>query len=93
MSCATQKSLAAGHIMSFQIHPSRGGRLCPPAECSDFTIIFGEFVNSQRADVGIGPYANLYVSRKPEGVISHRNGAFFLLISDRSSIDFNSKKC
>ena len=34
----------------------RGGRLCPPAECSDFTIIFGEFVNSQRADVGIGPY-------------------------------------
>jgi len=22
MSCATQKSLAAGHIMSFQIHPS-----------------------------------------------------------------------
>ena len=24
MSCATQKSLAAGHIMSFQIHPSVG---------------------------------------------------------------------
>ena len=23
MSCATQKSLAAGHIMSFQIHPTR----------------------------------------------------------------------
>ena len=23
MSCATQKSLAAGHIMSFQIHPNR----------------------------------------------------------------------
>ena len=36
MSCATQKSLAAGHIMSFQIHPSRGGRLCPPAGGSVF---------------------------------------------------------
>ena len=23
MSCATQKSLAAGHIVSFQIHPKR----------------------------------------------------------------------
>ena len=61
MSCATQKSLAAGHIMSFQIHPRRirnfaigrqsrrplqksfrcpalcrGGRLCPPADCTVF---------------------------------------------------------
>ena len=27
MSCATQKSLAAGHIMSFQIHPSPDGRI------------------------------------------------------------------
>ncbi|MEF2908070.1 MAG: hypothetical protein U0O42_02405, partial [Oscillospiraceae bacterium] len=25
MSCATQKSLAAGHIMSFQIHPKKWG--------------------------------------------------------------------
>ena len=24
MTCATQKSLAAGHIMSFQIHPRHG---------------------------------------------------------------------
>ena len=29
---------------------------CPPAGCTDFTGIFGEFVTSQRADVGIGPY-------------------------------------
>ena len=29
MSCATQKSLAAGHIMSFQIHP-RTKQICPP---------------------------------------------------------------
>ena len=29
MSCATQKSLAAGHIMSFQIHPKlRKQQLC-----------------------------------------------------------------
>ena len=27
MSCATQKSLAAGHIMSFQIHPKQEKRL------------------------------------------------------------------
>ncbi len=26
-----------------------------PAECTVFTEIFGEFVTSQRADVGIGP--------------------------------------
>ena len=27
-----------------------------PAECTVFTIIFGEFATSRRADVGIGPY-------------------------------------
>ncbi len=27
-----------------------------PAECTVFTKIFGKFVTSQRADVGIGPY-------------------------------------
>ena len=27
-----------------------------PAECTIFTEILGEFVTSQRADVGIGPY-------------------------------------
>ncbi len=37
-------------------HPCRGGRLCPPAEYTVFTEFFGEFVTSQRADVGIGPY-------------------------------------
>ena len=43
--------------------PCRGGRLCPPAEYTDFTKICGEFVTSQWADVGIGPYmvpANSY---------------------------------
>ena len=30
-----------------------------PAEQAIFTGICGEFVTSQRADVGIGPYANL----------------------------------
>ena len=34
----------------------RGGRLCPPAEYTDFTVIFGKFAASQRADVCIGPY-------------------------------------
>ena len=34
----------------------RGGRLCPPAEYTDFTGISGDFAASQRADVGIGPY-------------------------------------
>ena len=29
MSCATQKSLAAGHIMSFQIHPKNEMKDCP----------------------------------------------------------------
>ena len=32
------------------------GRRIGPAECTVFTVIFGEFVTSQRADVGIGPY-------------------------------------
>ena len=31
-----------------------------PADCTVFTIIFGKFVTSQRADVGIGPYRILY---------------------------------
>ena len=26
-----------------------------PPECADFTVIFGKFAASQRADVGIGP--------------------------------------
>ena len=31
-----------------------------PAECTISTEIFGEFVTSQRADVGIGPYRTLF---------------------------------
>ena len=41
----------------------RGGRLCPPAGCTGFTVIFGEFDTFPWADVGIGPYrvsANSY---------------------------------
>ena len=34
----------------------RGGRLCPPAGCTDFTGIFGEFTAAQRGDVRIAPY-------------------------------------
>ena len=30
-----------------------------PADCIVFTVIFGEFVTSHRADVGIGPYNSL----------------------------------
>ena len=30
-----------------------------PAECTDFMEIYGEFVTSQRADVGIGPYSQI----------------------------------
>jgi hypothetical protein len=33
MSCATQKSLAAGHIMSFQIHPSKNRQKALAAFC------------------------------------------------------------
>ena len=32
------------------------GRRIGPAECTVFTVFFGEFAASQRADVGIGPY-------------------------------------
>jgi|GEM_PF-54901 len=30
-----------------------------PAECTVFTVFFGEFATSQRADVGIGPYKRM----------------------------------
>ena len=30
-----------------------------PAECTNFMEIYGEFVTSQRADVGIGPYSQI----------------------------------
>ena len=36
------------------------GRRIGPAECTVFTGIFGEFVTSQRADVGIGPYNHVW---------------------------------
>ena len=56
MSCATQKSLAAGHIMSFQIHPSRSGRLCPPAGGSVFFWKFTSNLQHFWADRVVGPY-------------------------------------
>ncbi len=49
----------------------RGGRLCPPAECTGFTEICGKFATSQRADVGIGPYrtaANPYCPINPQSL-------------------------
>ena len=51
----TESSAPTERLQSLHV-PRRGGRLCPPAEYVDFTEIFGEFVTSQRADVGIGPY-------------------------------------
>ena len=39
--------------------PCRGGRPCPPAEYAGFMEICGEFVSSQWADVGIGPYSRM----------------------------------
>ena len=36
---------------SFSHVSRRGGRLCPPAGCTDFYEISGEFAASQRADV------------------------------------------
>ena len=33
-----------------------------PAKCTDFTVICGEFAASQRADVGIGPYNEIWQS-------------------------------
>ena len=36
----------------------RGGALLRPAKCTDFTVIFGELVTSQRADRVVGPYNN-----------------------------------
>ena len=50
--------------------PCRGGRLCPPAEYVDFTEIFGEFVTSQRADVGIGPYKEPFAPEAPAPVVN-----------------------
>ena len=32
------------------------GRRIDPADCTVFTVICGEFVTSQRVDVGIDPY-------------------------------------
>ena len=32
-----------------------------PAECTGFTVAYGEFATSQRADVGIGPYIRVGV--------------------------------
>ena len=49
----------------------RGGRLCPPAECTGFTEICGKVTTSQRADVGIGPYrtaANPYCPINPQSL-------------------------
>ena len=39
-----------------------------PAERADFMVIFGEFVTSSRADVGIGPYSQggKYNTNSPE---------------------------
>ena len=51
-----QESSAPTTILAL---PCRGGRLCPPAECAGFMEIFGGFVTSQRADVGIGPYSRM----------------------------------
>ena len=35
------------------------GRRIGPAECTVFTVFFGEFATSQQADVGIGPYKRM----------------------------------
>ena len=32
------------------------GHRIGPADCNSFSVIFGKFAISQRADVGIGPY-------------------------------------
>ena len=32
------------------------GHRIGPAECTVFTVFFGKFATSKRADVGIGPY-------------------------------------
>ena len=61
--------------------PCRGGRLCPPAEYVDFTEIFGEFVTSQRADVGIGPYRT---PANPYFPASFERKAFLQQILNRS---------
>ena len=42
MSCATQKSLAAGHIMSFQIHPSFAFKICRAARICRRSYEFAE---------------------------------------------------
>jgi len=42
MSCATQKSLAAGHIMSFQIHPSFAFKICRAARICCGSYEFAE---------------------------------------------------
>ena len=33
------------------------GHRIGPAECTVFTVFFGKFATSKRADVGIGPYS------------------------------------
>ena len=67
MSCATQKFLAAGHIVSFQIHPRKFVGVdahIDPAVKTVFTKIQCEFDGAPRGDVGIAPYAFLGKSNK-----------------------------
>ena len=37
------------------------GHRIGPADCNSFSVIFGKFAISQRADVGIGPYIRVCV--------------------------------
>ena len=45
------------------------GRRIGPAECTGFMEIHGEFVTSQRVDVGIAPYKQLdrHAASSPKG--------------------------
>ena len=60
MSCATQKSLAAGHIMSFQIHPRE---------------IYGEFATFSGPTESSAPTTKL-VSAYEFAANSHADAAF-----------------
>ena len=63
MSCATQKSLAAGHIMSFQIHPKNMiVGLCHFKSCHVINTEKGQQSNEQKLYQYLG--ANVYRLRK-----------------------------
>ena len=63
-----------------------------PAECTGFTVAYGEFATSQRADVGIGPYIRVGVCICfSQFFAQNRRGKGRLITTPRIKIPFPQK--